>query len=86
MPVAIKNLTQWPIHIPLNSGTHLRLSPDEVAADIHDVEVKDNAKVEKLMQQHVIAVEREDDEDDDAGEDGVEKKRPRRARSQGTSA
>jgi len=61
MAAAIKNLTDMPIYVALNSGTGLRLSPGEVASDIHDVELKDNAKVEKLLQRQAISVEHEDE-------------------------
>jgi hypothetical protein len=57
MPVVIKNLTQRPLYVSLNSGTDLRLSPGEAAADIPDVELKDNAKIEKLLRQRAIIVE-----------------------------
>jgi hypothetical protein len=83
MAVAIKNLTQRPIFVSLNSGTELRLSPREVAADIHDVELKDNAKVEKLLRQRAIAVERGDDTPGDKREDAAaeEKKKGRTGRT-----
>jgi hypothetical protein len=59
MTFAIKNLTLRPIIVPLNSGTNLRLSPGETARDIPDVELKDNTKIDKLLSQHIIAVQAE---------------------------
>jgi hypothetical protein len=56
MPVAIKNLSSRPIYVPLNSGANLRLSPGEIAENVHDVELKDNSKIEKLRNQRIIAV------------------------------
>jgi len=46
-----------PLIVPLNSGTNLRLSPGEVSDDVHDVELKENSKIEKLLRQRAIAVE-----------------------------
>ncbi len=68
MPVAIKNLTKRPLFVSLNSGTDLRLSPGEIAAGIRDVELKDNHKVEKLLQLRAIAVERSGEEANDKRE------------------
>jgi hypothetical protein len=56
---AIKNLTSRPIFVPLNSGTNLRLSPGKSATGVSDIELKGNAKVEKLLGQRAIAVEAE---------------------------
>jgi len=58
MPVAIRNLSSTPVFIPLNSGTNLRLSPGEVADQIPDVELQGNSKIEKLLSQRTIAVEK----------------------------
>ena len=55
--VAIRNLTSMPLIVPLNSGTNLRLSPGEVSDDVHDVGLKENSKIEKLLRQRAIAVE-----------------------------
>ena len=79
MPVAIKNLSSRPVIVPLNSGTHLRLSPGETLHDVHDVEMKDNAKINKLLQQRAIAVERAAQEPAEL-DDGAEKKKPRASR------
>jgi hypothetical protein len=53
----IKNLTLRPIIVPLNSGTNLRLSPEELSSDIPDVELKDNTIIDKLQRQRTIAVQ-----------------------------
>ena len=57
MPVAIRNLTSRSLIVPLNSGTNLRLSPGEVSAEVHAVELKENSKIEKLKARRAIAVE-----------------------------
>jgi len=57
MPVAIRNLTSRAIYVPLNSGTNLRLSPGEVSVALHEVELKNNSKIERLRLQRDIAVE-----------------------------
>src|SRR5262245_51211521 len=59
MPSIIKNMGPGPITIALNSGTHLRLSPGETSNPVRDVELKDNAKINKLLTLRTIAVERE---------------------------
>jgi hypothetical protein len=63
MPVAIRNLTSRHLIVPLNSGTNLRLSPGEVSDDVHDVELKENSKIEKLLRQRAIAVEPREEEE-----------------------
>lgn len=61
MPYTISNLSSRPIIVSLNSGRNLRLSPGRASEEIRDVELKDNAKVDKLKQQRVIAVEQQGD-------------------------
>ncbi|MEC4018794.1 hypothetical protein [Streptomyces sp. H27-D2] len=62
MAVKIKNLrTSGPIAVPLSTGTTLRLSPGQVSQELHDVEVADNAKVEKLRGRGEIEVEAVDE-------------------------
>ena len=60
MAVAIRNLTSRAIYVPLNSGTNLRLSPGEVSGEFHEVELKNNSKLEKLRLQRAIVVETDD--------------------------
>jgi len=58
MAVKIKSLrVSGPVLVPLTTGTTLRLSPGQVSPELADVEVADNAKVDKLLQQGVIEVE-----------------------------
>ncbi|MEV6871443.1 hypothetical protein [Amycolatopsis sp. NPDC051128] len=58
MPVRIRSLlVTGPVVIPLNTGRNVRLSPGESSAELHDVEVADNVKVDKLVSQGVIAVD-----------------------------
>jgi hypothetical protein len=56
MPVEIKNLTQRPVLMRLNSGASLHLSPGMTSHEIVDEEVSHNEKVEKLQDRHVIAL------------------------------
>jgi hypothetical protein len=56
--VKIKNLrTSGPILMPLTTGNTLRLSPGQASKELPDIEVADNAKVDKLRRQGVIDVE-----------------------------
>jgi hypothetical protein len=58
MAVRIRSLlVSGPIMVPLTTGRNVRLSPGESSAELHDVEVADNAKVDKLRRQGVIEVE-----------------------------
>ena len=57
MPVSVKNLTDRTIHLALNSGPYLRLSPGASSDSVPDVEVQQNAKVDKLVALRAIAVE-----------------------------
>lgn len=57
MAVRIRSLvTSGPVLIPLSSGLTLRLSPGQVSDDLPDVEVANNAKVDKLQRQGMIDV------------------------------
>jgi len=57
MAVKIRNMaTSGPVVVPLSSGTTLRLAPGQVSDDLPDVEVANNAKVDKLQRQGVIDV------------------------------
>lgn len=57
MAVLIRNLTSGPIYVPLNNGTHVRISPNGVYKGVPDHEVQRQPKVEKLLLERVIAVE-----------------------------
>jgi hypothetical protein len=57
MPTKITNLAARIVFVSLNSGTTLRLSPTTTSDEIADVEIQDNAKVEKLQKLRLIAVE-----------------------------
>jgi hypothetical protein len=57
MPVKIRSTaTRGPVLVPLSSGITLRLAPGQVSDDLPDVEVANNAKVDKLQRQGVIDV------------------------------
>jgi len=59
MPVIIKNLTNRPVLLRLNSGQTLHLTPLKTSAEVMEVEVKDNPKVEKLEERQVIKLQDE---------------------------
>jgi hypothetical protein len=62
MPVKITNLAiSGPVLVPLSSGRTVRLSPGQVSDEMPDVEVVDNAKVDKLRRQGLIDVETTDE-------------------------
>lgn len=56
MPVTIENLTNRPVLLRLNSGQTLHLAPRTTSGEILDVEVKSNAKVQKLEGRRVITL------------------------------
>ena len=67
MAVRIWNLgTSCPILVPLASGATLRLSPGQASEEIPDVEVVDNAKVDKLRRQRLIDIETTDTDESEA--------------------
>jgi len=58
MAIRIKSLlVTGPVMVPLNSGVTVRLSPGQSSAELADVEVADNPKVDKLLGRGVIEVE-----------------------------
>jgi hypothetical protein len=57
MSVRIKNLTPRPLQVELTSGSSLRLSPGQSSPELHEVEISNNAKIDKLQVQHLIAIE-----------------------------
>jgi hypothetical protein len=59
MSVRITNLTNRPVIFSLSSGTTLHLSPRATSSDLPDVEIKNNAKVEKLQRQFIISVDQD---------------------------
>lgn len=61
MPVTITNLLpSGPLHVPLASGRTLRLSPGQTSAELPEVEVAGNARVDKLVARGVVEVTRAD--------------------------
>lgn len=56
MSIKLENLTDRPVLLVLSSGESLRLSPGETSAELHEVEIQNNLKVDKLVKQRVIAV------------------------------
>jgi hypothetical protein len=58
MGIKIKSLlASGPVVVPLNTGATVRLSPGQATQELPDVEVADNAKVEKLRRLGLIDVE-----------------------------
>lgn len=56
MPITLANLINRPVLLVLSSGETLRLAPGETSAELHDVEIKNNPKVDKLVAQRIVAV------------------------------
>lgn len=56
MHVTIENLTNRPILLRCNSGETLHVAPRTISAEIPDVEVRNNPKVQKLLDLHVITL------------------------------
>jgi hypothetical protein len=54
MPVTIENLTNRPVLLRFNSGQTRYLAPREALKDVMYVEVKSNAKIQKLAKRRVI--------------------------------
>jgi hypothetical protein len=58
MAVRIRSLaTSGPVVVPLTSGGTVRLSPGEASEELAEVEVTDNAKLEKLRGRRMVEVE-----------------------------
>ncbi len=57
MPLEIKNLTNRPVLMRLNSGVSLHLSPGSTSSEIVEGEVSNNEKVKKLQGRHVIVLQ-----------------------------
>ena len=57
MPVQIENVTNRPVLLRLNSGATLHLAPRSISSEILEVEVSDNAKVQKLVERSVIQLQ-----------------------------
>jgi hypothetical protein len=69
MPVKIKNLlTSRPLWIPLTTGATVRISPGQVSAELSDVEVANNTKVDKLSEQGMIEIVATGEPGDESGE------------------
>ncbi len=54
MTVKIENLTNRPVLLRLNSGQSLHLAARTTTTEIPDVDVRNNARVEKLRDRHII--------------------------------
>ncbi|MBV7328186.1 hypothetical protein KFU94_07975 [Chloroflexi bacterium TSY] len=56
MSIKIQNVTNRPVLLRLNSGRTLHLDPRGTSSEIRNVEVKNNAKVQKLQERRIIAL------------------------------
>ena len=73
MAVRIRSLTRsGHLLVPLSSGTTVRLSPGQSSGEMPDVEVTDNAKVDKLRLQGLIDVETTETEESEAAAESAE--------------
>jgi len=62
MAVRIRSLlVSGPLMVPLSSGGSVYLSPGEVTGELPDVDVMNNAKVDKLRTRRLIDVEQVDE-------------------------
>ncbi len=57
MPVIIKNLTNRPVLLRLNSGSTLHIAPRQISGECADGDIQNNPMVEKLQQRLVISLE-----------------------------
>ena len=57
MVVKIKNLTNRPVLLRLNSGQTLHLPPDFLSNEINESLINNNAKVKKLEDGHIILIQ-----------------------------
>jgi hypothetical protein len=90
MAVRIRSLlVSGPLVVPLSGGGSVRLSPGEATGELPDVEVTNNAKVDKLRERRLIDVEpvaekppepaEESAADEEPEPDSVPETRPARA-------
>ncbi len=56
MHVEIENICNRPVSIRFNSGIYKHLGPNAIETNILNVEVENNAKIEKLQKLNIIAL------------------------------
>jgi len=56
MDVVIRNLSSRMLYVRLHNGQNVRLAPGASSSSMHQVQVKGNATVEKLVKQRMIAI------------------------------
>lgn len=56
MSVIIKNITNRPVSLRLNSTRTLHIGPNAASTEIVDVEVNNNSYVQRLLDRHLIDV------------------------------
>ena len=57
MSVRLKNLrAAGPLYVPLTSGHSVRLSPQQSSEELPEIEVRDNPKITRLVDQGDLAI------------------------------
>jgi len=82
MPFIIQNRAKHLLVLPLNSGGTLHLAPGETSSPVADFEINNNEKVDRLLNEGLIAVtvsdeapQDEDEADDEAPRSGGKERR-----------
>ena len=70
MPFIIQNRAKHLLVLPLNSGGTLHLAHGETSSPVADFEIDNNEKVERLLDEGLIAVTESDAAPQDEGEAG----------------
>ncbi len=52
----IKNLTNRPVLLRLNSGATLHIAPHQISGDCMEVEVRNNQIIQKLLARQVLSI------------------------------
>ena len=60
MSVKIRNLTNELVLVRCNSGVTLHIAPRAESEELMDVEVAQNPSVQKLLDRHVVALQKEE--------------------------
>jgi hypothetical protein len=58
MPVTVRNTSSQLMHVPLASGSNLRLAPGQASDELPDAEVTNNARIDELQRRGAIEVTR----------------------------
>ena len=66
MDVVIRSLSSRPLYVTLHNGESVRLAPGASSPPVHEVMVKGNATIEKLVKQRMIAIDAKADKAESA--------------------